>query len=89
MHSKDRPGSVPEGYTYMRCDLYSADDFVELFQNALARGIAKEYVRDNPKEQYNTDDEITVYGIIDDKRVPGLLHGQHRHTTKRTYYMDR
>lgn len=81
--------SIPEGYTYTRCDLYSANEFIELFGNVIAQGVAAEYVRDNPKEQYDTDDEITVYHAIDARSVPGLLHGQHRNTTKRTYYTDR
>jgi len=78
-----------EGYTYKRCDLYSADEFIMLFGNALTQSDAAEYVRDNPKELYNTDDEIAVYHIIDSRLVPGLIHGQNRHTTKRTYYTDR
>ena len=81
--------NVTEGYTYMRCDLYSADEFIDLFGNALTRATAAEYVRDNPKDLYNTDDEIAVYNAIDARRVPGLLHGQNRSTTKRTYYTDR
>lgn len=81
--------SIPEGYTYTRCDLYSADEFVAMFQNVITRGIAIEYVRNNPKEKYNTDDEIAVYNIMDERRVPGLIHGQNRKTTKRTYYTDR
>ena len=42
--------NVTEGYTYMRCDLYSADEFIDLFGNALTRATAAEYVRDNPKD---------------------------------------
>ena len=80
---------IPEGYTYTRCDIYSANEFIELFGNVIAQGVAAEYVRNNPKEQYDTDDEIAVYTIIDARRVPGLLHGQYRNTTKRTYYTDR
>lgn len=81
--------SIPEGYTYTRCDIYSANEFIELFGNAAAQIDAIEYVRNNPKDFYNTDDEIAVYHIIDARSVPGLLHGQHRNTTKRTYYTDR
>lgn len=80
---------IPEGYTYVRCDLYSPDEFIELFPNALSQSIAIEYVKNNPKEQYNTDDTIAVYNEIDSRRVPGLIHGQHRSTTKRTHYLDR
>lgn len=81
--------SIPEGYTYTRCDLYSAEEFIDLFQNVMTRSVATEYVTVNPKEIYNTDDEIAVYSIVDERRVPGLLHGQYRNTTKRTYYTDR
>ena len=81
--------SIPDGYTYTRCDRYSADEFVEQFESVLGKSVAAEYIQDNPKEEYSTDDQIAVMHIIDARRVPGLIHGQNRHTTKRTYYTDR
>lgn len=54
--------TAPEGYSYQRCDRYTAKEFVDMFR---ARGRkllqrALEYVMEHPKDVYDTDDEIAI-----------------------------
>ena len=78
--------AIPEGYTYTRCDVYTAEEFIAKYTSDKMRKICEEYVRENPKEQYNTDDEIALHRIVADRSVPGLIHGQYRSTTKKSWY---
>lgn len=80
---------IPEGYTYTRCDQYSAEEFLEHYTSDRMRELCTEYIRDNPKEVYNTDDEIELHKILAARETPGLLHAMNRCTTKRTWYRDR
>ena len=61
--------SIPEGYSYKRCDVYDAQKFVALFKSKKARMYASEYVAENPKSQYNTDDLIAVSRMMDDRYI--------------------
>lgn len=79
---------IPAGYTYIRCDTYTPEEFLEKYSAMNQTDICKEYMGDNPKGFYNTDDEIAIHNIHNERSVPGLLHGQNRSTTKRTWYSD-
>jgi len=74
---------IPEGYTYTRCDQYSADEFMAMFKNDSMRRIVWEYIQAHPKDRYNTDDEIAVHQIHDDRTVNSMQDVEHRTTTKR------
>ncbi len=81
--------NIPEGWTYTRCDRYTKEEFKARYRQHLRVDIIEKYIEDNPKEYYDTDDEIAVHYILQERSVPGLLHGQNRNTTKRTWYTDR
>lgn len=55
-----RPEEVPEGYTYTRTDLLTAEEFIEKHHG---RKSAQQYVADNPREFYTLDDDL-AYGQI-------------------------
>lgn len=78
--------NIPEGYTYRRCDQYSADEFLGMFQSDGMREIVAAYIKDNPKDIYNTDDEITVHHIHDGLVVNSLNDIVHRNTTKQYHH---
>lgn len=78
--------NIPEGYTYTRCDQYSADEFLGMFQSNDMRRIVTEYIKDNPKDIYNTDDEIAVHQIHDGLVVNSMNDVEHRSTSKRYHY---
>ena len=80
---------IPEGYTYKRCDQYSAKEFLKMFQGKKAKETAQNYLNEHPKEVYDTDDEIAVLDILKSRVVQSLSSTRHSWTTKRTYYTDR
>ena len=80
--------NIPAGWTYTRCDRYTKDEFRARHRQHLRVDIIEKYIEDNPKEYYDTDDEIAIHYILQERTVPGLLHGQNRKTTKRTWYTD-
>lgn len=71
---------IPEGYTYQRCDQYTAEEFIAMYQSKDSKERCIQYVKDNPKPFYNTDDEIEMHKPCRDAVVNGLGH---RKTTKR------
>ena len=85
------PIDIPEGWKYTRCDKYTAEEFKNRVPHVCSEysEIIEQYIKDNPKEYYDTDDELAIHDIFQERRVPGLLHGQNRPTTKRTWYTDR
>ena len=52
-----------EGYKVIRCDWWTADEFIEYMGGRFwgAKAAARRYVAENPKEVYTIDDEIEVY----------------------------
>ena len=50
--------SVPAGYTYMRCDQLTAEEFVAECNGRFSKEAALAFVAENPKPFYNTDDMI-------------------------------
>lgn len=79
---------IPEGYTYKRCDIYTPDEFLSMYDKRQQRDICESYIKDHPKEYYNTDDEIAIHQIIESKRIVGLHNARHNYTTKKTWYTD-
>lgn len=73
------PG-IPEGYTYKRCDQYTAEEFIAMYQSKETKERCIQYVKDNPKPVYNTDDEIAIHKLFRDAVVNSLGP---RKTTKR------
>ena len=62
--------SIPPGYTYKRCDTYTADELIAACSAGGNRGLtrcgrknpyAEEYVRQNPKQQYTVDDKMAIW----------------------------
>ena len=78
--------NILEGYTYKRCDQYSKEEFINMFQSGDMRRIVIEYVENNPKDVYNTDDEIAVHQIHDGLVVKSLNDVAHRNTTKQYHH---
>lgn len=78
--------NIPEGYTYKRCDQYSVDEFLGMFKSKDMRRIVEEYIRENPKEVYNTDDEIAVHQIHNGRSANSMHDVEHRCTTKRYHH---
>lgn len=56
--------SIPEGYTYTRTDLETAEEFLEHAPKSV-RKYAEQYVKDHPKEVYTVDDHIAVGQMLD------------------------
>lgn len=77
--------SIPEGYSYNRCDVYDAERFVALFRNRKIRKLAEEYVQANPKAQYDTDDLIAVRHSCDDECISNRTSGKKGHYIKDGY----
>lgn len=79
---------IPEGYTYTRCDQYTAEEFVGMFKSKDVHKIAEEYVQEHPKEIYNTDDEIAIHDILKGRYVTSLMKTRQRNTTKRYKFKE-
>lgn len=60
----NRPENVPEGYTFKRCDQYSAEELIECFGTGRMQELAREYISAHPKEVYDTDDEIAIKQML-------------------------
>lgn len=78
--------AIPEGYTYKRCDQYNKDEFLDMYKSKDMRKIVEEYVTSNLKDLYNTDDEIAVHQIHNDRTVNSMNNVENRRTTKRYHY---
>ena len=61
--------SIPEGYTYSRCDTYTAEELIKACSLAdeftwrtreWRNPHAVAYVKAHPKETYNVDDNIAI-----------------------------
>lgn len=79
---------IPEGYTYMRCDQYTAEEFIKNYSNKAAKEIVREYTQEHPKEFYNTDDEIAVHQMMKERSVVSLKETHGRPYTKRYKYPE-
>jgi hypothetical protein len=85
---------IPAGYTYTRCDIYTAHEFAEMF--ARIPEIVNAYIAENPKEIYNTDDQIAVRHKADEHFIGngnnsarhGYANGNGGRTTKRWDYPE-
>ena len=72
--NQEKPGFVPEGYTYQRCDQMTSAEFIKSFpDDYLLRGHAKAYVSDNQKATYSIDDQIEVWHMLN--TIPPLPGG--------------
>lgn len=64
--NQEKPGFVPEGYTYQRCDHFTPAQFIKSFPDSnRLRDYAKAYVSDNQKATYSIDDQIEVWRMLD------------------------
>lgn len=79
---------IPEGYTYTRCDQYTAEEFAGMFKSKDVHKIAEDYVKEYPKEMYNTDDEIAIHNILRERDVTSLMKTRQRNTTKRYKFKE-
>jgi hypothetical protein len=62
--------SIPPGYTYKRCDTYTAEELIVSCSTDERGGFAKrgwrnpyavEYVRRNPKAKYTLEDKMAIW----------------------------
>ena len=75
--NQGKPGFVPEGYTYQRCDHFTPAQFIKSFpDDYLLRSYAKTYVSEHRKTTYSIDDQIEVW------RMLNTIHPLPRGTTK-------
>lgn len=79
---------IPEGYTYIRCDQYSAEEFIKRHtdRSGVMTEICHRYVLDNPKPFYNTDDDIALMQLHDEHVVGSMYSLTGKRTTKRYHY---
>lgn len=80
--------SIPEGYTYIRCDQYTPEEFRQMYTNQKGHvsATAKEYMMMHPKDLYNTDDEIAIRELRRSREVGSMYADTGKHTTKRYRY---
>lgn len=84
------PKPVPEGWIYKRCDIFTPEEFKEMYtddkgnvsQNCL------DYMRDNKKEHYTVSDKIAIREMVMQREVGSMHERTGRYTTKR-YTIDR
>ena len=77
--------TVPEGYTYIRCDQYSHDEFKKRYTDN--KGNLDEdcywYMTMHPKAVYDTDDVIAIHNMHRERMVGSLIARTGKCTTKR------
>jgi len=73
---------IPEGYTYVRCDQHSGKEFLKMCTKKGHKDVCEEYMKVNPKDIYNTDDEIAVHQLYEERRKVGMYEVRHKRTTK-------
>lgn len=85
--AESRP--IPEGYTYIRCDRYSKERFLNLYRDddGNVAHCCVEYVAANPKEIYTVDDIIAIYEAARQREV-GSMHDITGHNTTKRYAYD-
>lgn len=80
--------SIPDGYTYKRCDRYSPKEFREFYLNE--RGYesedCKEYMEEYQKEFYTNDDKIAIHERAFGRIVGSMFALTGKNTTKRYKY---
>ena len=80
--------AIPEGYTYVRCDQYTPEEFIRMYTNDKGEisEYCLEYMRDNPKDIYNTDDQIAIRMNARERDVGSIIAFTGKNTTKRYHY---
>lgn len=80
--------NIPEGYTYIRCDQYTPEEFKQQYTNDKGHVSLNciEYMLRNPKNIYNTDDMIAIHNMSLEHEVGSMLHLTGKNTTKRYRY---
>lgn len=75
--------NVPEGYTYKRCDRYTPEEFLAMYKSRDMKRVCREYIQENPKDIYTTDDQIALHERVRDRQANSLQRLYGRKTTKR------
>jgi len=84
---------IPDGYTYQRCDIYTPNEFRARMSGYYEEAVNR-YISENQKPTYNTDDEIAVRHMRDERCVGrnkarhGYAGGNGGSTTKRWEYTE-
>lgn len=80
------PRPIPEGWTYIRCDEYTLAQFKTMYtdSNGNLNPLCAEYIKNNPKKIYTTNDRIAIHEIDRERRITAIP----RHTTKRYAFRD-
>ena len=80
--------NIPEGYTYTRCDRYTPEQFADMYRNDRGKVSKKcqEYMANNPKRTYNTDDVIAIHCIGLEREVGSMYELTGKTSTKRYDY---
>lgn len=74
--------SIPEGYTYKRCDQYTPEEFLERYtdDNGKVSQYYLEYVAANPKDVYTAKDVIEIREMAKVRQVGSLMDSGGRST---------
>lgn len=80
------PRPIPEGWTFIRCDHYTSSQFRMMYtdSNGNLNPLCAEYMKDNPKKIYTTDDRIAIHEAGRERRV----YSNPRGTTKVYKFYD-
>ena len=78
------PRPIPEGYKFIRCDHYTPSQFKIIYMNSdgVISHNCLEYMKNNPKKIYTTDDRIAIHEMSRSREVNSIPRG----TTKRYLY---
>ena len=84
------PRPIPEGWTYKRCDIFSKEEFMEMYcdDSGNVCDDCIEYIKNNPKEYYTVSDRIAIREMAMQHEVGSMHEITGRNTTKR-YTIDR
>ena len=79
---------IPEGWTYKRCDIFTPEEFKEMYTNDKGNVSQDclDYMRDNKKEHYTVSDKIAIREIAMQHEVGSMREITGRRTTKRYKY---
>lgn len=79
---------IPEGWTYKRCDIFTPEEFKEMYTNddgEVSRNY-QEYIKNNKKEYYTVNDKIAIREMAMQHEVNSMYEISGRRTTKRYKY---
>lgn len=80
--------SIPDGYTYERCDRFTPAEFIEMYTDKDGNICREciEYMTANPKGHYTFSDQMEIRENAKKYEIGSLISRTGRETTKRYSY---